>query len=180
MGRDHILNLSAPATGICIVLSFFFMQPRGETAGSTKVNSSFWIGISVGAILSLVASITANIMHGTIVGMMESRKLAAQSSRYAKAAKFYKLIQKLRGGQIDKNLYMLRLAVIIVSYVTTTFTSLGAMGVIVALEPSRPSSPAGWAELWRGDTPVFFDVLLRIGLFSFSFLASVTPLSEYF
>jgi hypothetical protein len=76
------------------------------TPESLKMDLIFWMGLGIGAGLSLLASILANILHNKIVAVLESRKLAAQSSRYLKALSFHKLISELNSGVRDKHIFM--------------------------------------------------------------------------
>ena len=65
----------------------------------------FWLGIGTGALLSLAASIAANLLSSKINDYLDRRKLASQSNRYAKAQAFHHLIVELHSGKRDKYVY---------------------------------------------------------------------------
>jgi hypothetical protein len=103
------------------------------------MNSIFWIGLAVGAILSFAASVVANILHNQITNLLDKRKIASQSKRYATAAQFHALIKDLHSGKRDRYLYLMRLVIQIAVASTTAFTSLAAVGVVIALTEGEPN-----------------------------------------
>src|SRR5689334_13911732 len=76
--------------------------------------NTFWWGIIIGGVVSLAASICANLLHNRIVEVLGSRKIASQAKRFDEAAHFHDLVGRLHTGKQNKYIYMMRLCVTIV------------------------------------------------------------------
>jgi hypothetical protein len=68
---------------------------------------SFWIGIAVGGVVSLLASFAANFFHSRMVNFLDSRKLGFQKRRRKNAHRLHSTIESLHSGKRDKYLYVL-------------------------------------------------------------------------
>jgi hypothetical protein len=88
---------------------------------SSDMDMTFWIGLGIGALLSVLGSIIANVYHDRIISILGNRKLAAQSNRYTKAEKIYNLVRELHSGERDKYIYMSSLAFLISLFATVGF-----------------------------------------------------------
>jgi hypothetical protein len=117
--------------------------------------NTFWIGIIVGGVLSLAASICANLLHNRILGVLDNRKLAAQSKRFSKAAEFHTLIEQLHSGDRNKYIYLMRMCVTIIGSFLSAMVMAGAGCVISTI------SPASLHE-------VTASLLMQLGLFFLS------------
>lgn len=62
----------------------------------------FWIGIILGGIISLAASVAANIYNAKILIFLERRKLISLDKRRSKAIKRDKLIRALYEGRTSE------------------------------------------------------------------------------
>jgi hypothetical protein len=125
------------------------------------MSTIFWAGLAAGAILSFVASVVANIFNAKIGEFIDQRKLASQSSRYAKAKAFHRLIVELHTGVRDKYLYLNRLSIRITIGAIAAFSNLAVMGGVLAL---MPQPPEGWPNLLdhrdRNILTLFFSALV--------------------
>jgi hypothetical protein len=95
------------------------------------MDAIFWIGILIGFLLSLAASVVANLFHGRIIAFFDSRKIAKQSNNFKKADAFHKLIEDLHSGKRDKYAYLNRLAARMVMGAVIAFQFITA-GLILA------------------------------------------------
>jgi len=106
---------------------------------------TFWVGLLVGGILSLIGSIIANLYNQKINLFLENRRFKLSNRRKTQEIKEFQTITALRNGERDKTLFFLaRVFRIIVG------CSCAALGMVMSLEigiykillviNSRPSS----------------------------------------
>lgn len=121
----------------------------------------FWIGLGVGALLSLLGSVTANLLHGRIVEFLEGRKLASQSNRMSKALAFHHLVARMHTGRRDRYTYFIRFVAVAIMAWTTAAVLLGA-AITAAVVENRGAFDS------QIDLSKPADVALLICLFSAS------------
>src|SRR4051812_37844988 len=92
------------------------------------MDTTFWIGIGIGAALSLLASIIANIYNVKILSFLEARKLTSHSKHRAKAERLREFILDLRSGRTDRYMFMMRL----MSMFTVGMTVFAVLGITFA------------------------------------------------
>jgi hypothetical protein len=83
---------------------------RSRLRGETAMNAQLWLGIGIGAVLSLLASIAANLLNQRIQRGLERFKFTRTSKRRSKALKEFILMNYLQSGVIDKYVYLMRYA----------------------------------------------------------------------
>ena len=133
------------------------------------MNSLFWLGLAIGAVLSLVASIAANLMHNRIIAFVDNRKLASQSSRFSKAQKFHKLVTELHNGSRDRYLYFATLSNSLVAAVVLGFLFLMFSVVLqrlVVLMPENSSDKQ--LTIGFGLLSLFSSLVLMMIFFRFN------------
>jgi uncharacterized membrane protein len=69
------------------------------------MDTTFWVGLVLGAILSLVASIVANIYNERILDKLEHFKLSRHEKRRDKALVEYRRLRHLHRGTRDKQAF---------------------------------------------------------------------------
>jgi hypothetical protein len=99
------------------------------------MNSIFWIGIGIGAVLSLIASIAANLAHPRITGYFEKRSLVSHEKRKRRALRLHTIITEIHGGKRDKYLYVLYQTAGLIIAATLFVTALCSMLVLAAISP---------------------------------------------
>jgi hypothetical protein len=125
--------------------------------GCGQMDTIFWLGLAVGAVLSLAASIAANLLHKDITSLLDRRKLAKQSNRYKKAAQFHQLVTEFHSGERDKYLYMIRLAARIVMGATISFVFVAA-GIVILVSTDTDRSEAH--QFYLGLCGVFSGLMM--------------------
>jgi hypothetical protein len=108
--------------------------------GGHAMDTVFWIGIAIGAVLSLLASVVANLAHAKITGFLDNRKLIFLEKRKKKALELLSIIKELHDGKRDKYIYMMRLAASVVAMSVSAFTALSSAMVILGLS-TPPTVP---------------------------------------
>ncbi|WP_144426261.1 hypothetical protein [Methylobacterium sp. ARG-1] len=66
------------------------------------MDNVFWYGIAIGAILSLIASIAANLLNNKIQIAFDRGRRTISQRRLNKLKSNYRLIRGLKSGRIDK------------------------------------------------------------------------------
>ena len=116
---------------------------------------TFWIGIGIGAVLSLFASIAANLFHSRINGYLEKRKFVSQTKRKHRAFRLHQIIVDIHSGKRDKYLYVLRQSTGIIVSATILISALSSALVVFALLPvPTPNEPV------LPHAPFFFSMLM--------------------
>jgi hypothetical protein len=70
----------------------------------------FWIGIGIGALLSLAASIAANLFQPGINNYLGRRKLVSDEKRKSRALEIHKIVTAIHEGKRDRYTYLIRLS----------------------------------------------------------------------
>jgi hypothetical protein len=133
------------------------------------MDNVFWMGLAIGAIFSLIASIIANIFSEKIQNTLETFKLSRHGKNKAKALKEYVTIRRMHLGHEDKYLYLMRLA-----FVSSLFFILGASSTIIALILVTSTT---LAELLSGPSIIRFAVFFVV---AFTFIGLVGILVGFF
>jgi hypothetical protein len=95
------------------------------------MESNFWEGIAIGAVLSFAASVAANLCHNQVIFVLDRGKFVSHQHLKKKADRLYKAICELHSGKRDKYLYMLALnRVGVIAIIASSTTMIFA--VIVA------------------------------------------------
>lgn len=128
------------------------------------MNTTFWAGIGIGAVLSLFASIAANLFHSRITGYLEKRKFLSHTKRKGRALRIHRIIVDIHDGKRDKYLYMLRQSTGIIVIAVMIFSALGSALVLLALLPTFPKPD----EPFLPHVPVFVSLLLLGVLMGFA------------
>jgi hypothetical protein len=97
------------------------------------MNYIFWLGIAVGGIISLLASIAANLFQARIINFLEGRKLDFRERRFKNARRLHRIILKLHSGKRDKYMYALRLTMLVGVCITSSIVAIAAGVVILVL-----------------------------------------------
>ena len=97
------------------------------------MDTTFWIGIAVGGLISFLASIAANLSHSKMVGFLDSRRTFFRTRRKKQAIALHKIIGELRTGARDRYSYLLRQIIVIMFGFTLGATNTAAGMVIVSL-----------------------------------------------
>jgi hypothetical protein len=99
----------------------------------------FWIGLGVGAILSLIASIVANIYDDKIQRTLDTFKLARKGKHRSTALKEYLLIRDLQQGVRDKYIHFLTLSTtsVLALICSVSFILFYLMFLIYDITPPR-------------------------------------------
>jgi len=114
------------------------------------MDATFWIGISIGAILSLLASIAANLAHSRITGFFEKRKLVSHEERKQRALTQHKIVVEIHSGKRDKYLYFLHQSTGLIVASILVISSLCSAIVLLAIFPTPPPPDAfGHTDLLR-------------------------------
>jgi hypothetical protein len=69
------------------------------------VDTLFWAGICIGAVLSFAASIIANVLNGRINSLLEKQKGRRYLKREKRERRIYKDVLELKIGQKDRTAY---------------------------------------------------------------------------
>ena len=118
------------------------------------MDRSLWIGIGLGGLISLIASIVANFSHSKIVAYLDDTKPVFQHRRRKKAWRLHKIITELHDGIRDRYFYVARLNFAISAAFSMAITSTISGLTILALS-TPPTIP-----LYDSLPP---DMYLRIG-----------------
>jgi hypothetical protein len=97
------------------------------------MNYIFWLGIAIGGIISLLASVAANLFQARIVNFLENRKLDFRERRFKNARRLHRIILRLHSGKNDKYIYALRLTMLMGICLTLSAATMTAGAVIFAL-----------------------------------------------
>jgi hypothetical protein len=94
---------------------------------------SFWVGITIGGVISVLASFAANLFHSRMVDFLDSRKLGFQERRRKSALRLHRVIGSLHSGKRDKYIYMLWLSGAVWGSFLTGIVALAAATIIASL-----------------------------------------------
>jgi hypothetical protein len=122
-----------------------------------------WIGIAIGGVISLVASIVANLFHSKIVALLDSGTIRFKQKRRRSALKLHEIITQLHDGTRDRYFYMLRLSVAINSAFMIGVAGLFSETVLFAL--SSPPIPLFYRPFFDG--PLSPEMNIRLGFLVF-------------
>jgi hypothetical protein len=97
------------------------------------MNGVFWWGILIGALLSLAASIAANLLHSKIIELLERTKLLSHGQRRKRERRFYRLICRLNSGKFDKYFYVM--TIMHLSHTTMLLSAIFQIGAALISQP---------------------------------------------
>jgi hypothetical protein len=107
------------------------------------MDTIFWVGIAIGGLISLLASIAANLFHSKMVSFLDHRKTGFRERRRKNAFAFHQVVKGLHEGERNKYVYMLRISRNISTHFLISYVSLAAMLVIVSLGIA-PDTQISW------------------------------------
>jgi hypothetical protein len=134
-------------------------MPAGDKGAS--VDTTFWVGIGIGAVLSLFASIAANLFHSRINAYLDKRKLVSHEKRKRNALRLHKVIVDLHEGTRDKTFYLLRISTGLIVSALMLISALCSAVVLLGLMPA----PATFDEPIRPHISKILGILI-LGFFA--------------
>jgi hypothetical protein len=149
----------------------------------------FWLGISIGAVLSLIASVIANIYSERIQNILDTFKLSRHGKRRGKSLKEYADLKQLHDGTRDKYLFLMYYEQVITSWYPLFIGTL-IICVLIPLFATTPESALPHLHLFPAPLiliPVSLDIFdyrilptlfLIIMLFSGMIALSVASLTQ--
>ncbi len=123
----------------------------------------FWIGIGLGTLISLAASIVANIYQEHINNFLENRKLLSRGKRRNKAIQFHKLIVDLHTSKRDKYLFFIGLALNTIMPFILGVASLTAATTILAVKATSIAEEFALLPRYAA-TPYFLLFITLLGM----------------
>ena len=97
------------------------------------MNASFWVGLGIGAALSLLASVVANLSHLKIASYLDSRKLLSREKQRKRAEEEQAAIIEMREGRRDKYLHTFFFMTSVINGGVAAFVSLVGLVLLVGL-----------------------------------------------
>jgi uncharacterized membrane protein len=122
----------------------------------------FWIGLTLGALLSFVASVAANLYNEHITEAIQKRKLSFKAKTKGRELERYELVKKLHGGEADKTAFFVTISMQSVRYLILAACSLTLAFVGLGTSKDQVREIA--------------DVFRTSGIFDLSFYTSVLVL----
>jgi hypothetical protein len=123
------------------------------------MENGIWIGLVVGGIISLAASVVANLLHPKVTSFLDSRKIVFNENRRRRSLQLYRVVTELNNGTRDRYIYMLRLATSAISMFMLAITAIFCGVVLLALS-SPPTIPIV-------EGPMKSEMYYRIGALTF-------------
>ncbi len=91
-------------------------QIAARGSGEIDMGPTFWIGLAIGAIVSLIASLFANYFTPTFSDFMNRRRASFVERSRKKALRKYAEVEELQSGKSDRYFFMIKGLGMIICY----------------------------------------------------------------
>lgn len=106
------------------------------------MDEGIWIGLTIGGVISLLASIAANLLHTKLVAFLDKKKLVSHEKRRKKAMELNSVIRALHTGERNREIYFTRLTIIAFLCFAVAMVAFIGSGIVLAIIISLATEPS--------------------------------------